>query len=130
MPNSNSNKKRPKLRYQYQRVEQRKMNNVDEKGQKERRQMERMSQRRISIGTFTFFKPKPTSKIRTFTLAFSKPLPKGEVYSILERIFNEKMSNKNLKSEKMIKSVFVSLKKPIQFKEIRKVLRQNFEKIL
>lgn len=127
-----SNKRNLKPKYAHQRVEQKRINNINtnKKGQKERRQMERMSQRRISIGTFTFFKPKPTSKIRTFTLAFSKPLPKGEVYSILERIFNEKMSNKNLKSEKMIKSVFVSLKKAIQFKEIRKKLKESFNELL
>ena len=123
------NKKPQKLKYAHQRVEQRKLR-TDKKGGRERRQMERMSQRRISIGTLTFFKPKPTAKIGTFTLAFSKPLPKSEVYSILERIFNEKMFNKNLKSEEMVKSVFVKLEKAIQFKEIRRKIKQNFDKIL
>jgi len=116
--------KKQKMKYDYQRVEQRKTNNVDKKGEMERRQMEKQTTRKISIGTLTFFRPKPTSKVGEFTLAFSKSLPKSEVYPLIKKIFEGNVN------EETVKSVFIKLKEPIQFREIRKTIKQNFDKIL
>lgn len=81
-------------------------------------------ERKLSIGTLTFFKPKPTAKIGTFTLAFSKPLKKTEVYPILTRIFNGNLS------EETIKSLFVKLKEPISLNKIQREIRRNFNELL
>ena len=81
-------KKNLKPKYDYQRKEQRRNNNVgfDKKAQKERDQMEKtVRENKISFGTLTFFRPKPTAKIGEFTLAFSKPLAKSEVYSLIKK---------------------------------------------
>lgn len=116
--------KKKKFKYAYQRVEQRKTNNHNKQGLKECAQFKKQTQQKISIGTFTFLKPKPNSKIREFTLAFSKPLTKREVYLYLAEAFNVNLL------EDTTKSVFVKLKSPILLRELRTRLRENFDELL
>ena len=118
--------KKLKPKYPYQRVEQKQINknNINKKGQDERKQMEKQSKQKISIGTFTFFKPKPDTKIGEFTLAFSKSLPKSEVYSCLKQTFGGNIN------EETVKSVIIKLKTSVPLREIREEIRKNFSKLL
>lgn len=121
-----TDKKRLKLRYPHQRAEQRRTNNINKKGkgERERKQMERQSKQKFSIGTLTFFKPKSNAKIGEFTLAFSKPLRKSEVYPILSQIFNGNLI------EESVKSVFVKLKTPVPLRKILEEIKRNFDELL
>lgn len=115
---------KPKLhpKYPYQRVEQHR-NNIDKTGLEERARMEKQSKAKISIGTFTFLKPKPNSEITNFTLAFSTPIPKNELYTKLYQAFNSHWDGEP------IRSVSIHLSNPLPLSELQKRLRDNFEDI-
>lgn len=115
--------KQTKPKYPHQRVEQKRMK-VDRRGVKERSDMEKISTARISIGTFTFLRPKPDNTLSSFTLAFDKPIPKNELYQKLHKAFDGNWDGDP------VKSVFVHLIEPMSLKEIRKRLHESLEEIL
>lgn len=110
-------------KYPYQRVEERR-NHYDAKGLNEQRQMQKMSEVRISIGVLSIFKPKPDAMISDFTLAFSKSVPKSKLYPKLEQAFDGHWEGEPTKS------VFLHLSSPISMSELRKRIRESIEELL
>jgi hypothetical protein len=108
-----------KPKYPFQRVEKRRTTQTDTRSLKERAQMERLSATKISIGTFNIFPPKPETEIKSFTLAFSTPIPKHELYLKLHEAFNSHWDGEPTKT------IYVHLSKPLPLNELRQRIRKS-----
>lgn len=109
-------------KYPFQRAEQRR-NNIDQASLREQRAMEAQSTK-LSIGTFNIFPPKPDTNITSFTVAFARPIPKDELYQKLHQTFDGHWNGEP------VKSIFVTLSKPMTLQELRRRLNENFKDIL
>lgn len=115
-------KKNKNHKYPHQRVEQRRTA-IDARGMNERRKMEKQAKAKMTIGTFTLFKPKPDAELSSFTLAFDRPVPKDELYvKIGEALIG-------YWDGEPVKSVIVRLSKPIPLRELRNRLKQNLKEL-
>lgn len=93
------------------------------KSRDEQRQMEKQS-RRVSIGVFNIFKPKPSDSVSSFTLALPKSIPKSQLYPLLKEAFDGHWDGEPTKS------VFVRLSEPLPLCELRKRVRDSIEKLI
>lgn len=74
------------------RSEKRRQKKLDQqrKGNAERAEMKKRAEAKVSFGTWTVFgPPNPKSRVNDFTMAFSKPLQRNELYAALSEALGE-----------------------------------------
>lgn len=89
------------------------------KGNRERAEMQKRAEAHISFGTWTIFAPKLTSHIGEFTMAFSKPLKRSELYVALAEALGDSWGT--------TRSIRVSIETPLEWQATRKRIRSAFE---
>ena len=106
----------------YARVERR--NREDSRSVKERVLMEEKVKEKICFGVFSVSPPKPSDKIAHFTVAFSAPLKKSDLYPKLAEALGEHWDGEPTKS------IFLHLTNPLPWRKTRALIKRALEELL
>ena len=106
----------------YARVERR--NRKDSRSVKEQILMEEKTKEKISFGVFSVVPPKPNDRIAHFTIAFSQPIKKSELYPKLAEALGDHWDGEPTKS------IFLHLTNPLPWRKTRVLIKKALEKLL